>query len=139
IMGNQHPEWKNLHDGFQFGDSLLQLAIEVPDLLFGSHVPADVRRRPKPADHVAMRIVNRNAPREEPAITAVLPSNRKRSFPFFAGGPAILNAFVQTADMFWVVHSSPSLTLHLLEGGPCVVVPPLVKPKSGPIRMCHPG
>src|SRR5262249_5752769 len=69
IVSNEHSKRKDLHDGFQFGNTLFQLAIEILNLFFRSHVTADVGRGAKPTNNSPMRVTNRNRPREEPAVT----------------------------------------------------------------------
>src|SRR5262249_34012811 len=77
--------------------------------------------------------------REEPAVLAVLPTQRERIVPRLPGLGGSLDPCDDTLQVIGMLDFRPVPALHLLEGQACVIEPALVVPRDVAERVTGPG
>src|SRR5271166_2424320 len=78
-------------------DKFIFPAVGVLEGLFQLPLLGDVGVGPEPSHNVPLVVPDRQCPRQEPAIFAILAAQGKRVLPYFAGVPRVLASAIQAS------------------------------------------
>jgi hypothetical protein len=119
-------------------DQIAVAALADAQRLLGGEVLGHVGVGAEPQDD-ALRVADRQCPRQEPAVLPVLAAHGEGVLPGLAGLARALKARHDALQVVGMVDGAPAPALHLLESGAGEVVPALVVPEDPAVRPRHPG
>ena len=123
----------------QHGQKLVLVTIGLPQVVFCLLLSLDVGIGSEPADDGALLIFDGLDPGKKATIAAIGSPDREDHLEGLSPADRRPPPRQDLGQHLRIVHALPSPSLHRLEGGSRVVVPPAVVPDDGAVRLSHPG